>query len=46
MKFEDLVVWKRALKLSGAIYKELKGLKDYGFKDHITRSGLSIPSNT
>jgi four helix bundle protein len=45
MKFEDLEVWKRAAKLSGNIYKELKGLKDYGFKDQITRSGLSIASN-
>jgi four helix bundle protein len=45
MRFEDLEVWKRAAKLSGNIYRELKGLKDYGFKDQITRSGLSIPSN-
>ncbi len=45
MKFEDLGVWKRAAKLSGNIYKELRGLKDYGFKDQITRSGLSIASN-
>jgi four helix bundle protein len=45
MKFEDLEVWKRATILSGNIYKELKGLKDYGFKDQITRSGLSIASN-
>jgi four helix bundle protein len=33
------------MKLSVSIYKELKNLKDYGFKDQITRSGLSIPSN-
>jgi four helix bundle protein len=45
MRFEELEVWKRAMKLSGNIYRELKGLKDYGFKDQITRSGLSIPSN-
>jgi len=45
MQFEDLDVWKRAMKLSASIYKELKNLKDYGFKDQITRSGLSIPSN-
>jgi four helix bundle protein len=45
MAFEDLEVWKKAARLSGNIYKELKGLKDYGFKDQITRSGLSIPSN-
>ena len=45
MRFEDLDVWKRAMNLSANIYKELKNLKDYGFKDQITRSGLSIPSN-
>lgn len=45
MRFEDLDVWKRAMKLCTSIYKELKNLKDYGFKDQITRSGLSIPSN-
>ena len=45
MRFEDLDVWKRAMKLSTDIYRELKNLKDYGFKDQITRSGLSIPSN-
>jgi len=45
MSFENLEVWKRSARLSGNIYKELKTLKDYGFKDQITRSGLSIPSN-
>lgn len=45
MKFEDLDVWKRAARLSADIYKELAQIKDVGFKDQITRSGLSIPSN-
>ena len=45
MRFEDLEVWKRATNLSANIYRGLKHLKDYGFKDQITRSGLSIPSN-
>ena len=45
MKFEDLDVWKRATRLSANIYKELAHNKDFGFKDQITRSGLSIPSN-
>jgi len=44
-KFEDLDVWKRSARLSAELYKELINLKDYGFKDQITRSGLSIPSN-
>ena len=44
-KFEDLEVWKRAARLSAEIYKQLRDLKDFTFKDQITRSGLSIPSN-
>ncbi len=38
-------VWKTSARLSADIYKGLADLKDYGFKDQITRSGLSIPSN-
>jgi len=45
MAFEDLDVWQRSASLSADIYKELKQLTDYGFKDQIIRSGLSIPSN-
>jgi len=45
MKFEDLDVWKRSARMSADLYKELAELRDYGFKDQITRSGLSIPSN-
>ena len=45
MKFEDLEVWQKAVDLSVQIYRETQSLKDYGFKDQITRSALSIPSN-
>ena len=45
MKFEDLKVWRKAARLSAEIYKKLKDLKDFGFKDQITRSGLSVPGN-
>lgn len=45
MEFENLEVWKRAARLSADIYKELAQLKDFSFRDQITRSGLSIPSN-
>ena len=44
-RYEELEVWKKSANLSFEIYKELSGLKDFGFKDQITRSGLSIPSN-
>ncbi len=45
MGFVDMDVWKRSERLSADIYRVLSGLRDYGFKDQITRSGLSIPSN-
>jgi four helix bundle protein len=45
MKCETLEVWKAACALSSEIYIAMKGCKDYGFKDQITRSGLSIASN-
>ena len=45
LKFEDLEVWKRSARLSAHLYKELRDLKDYGFRDQITRAGLSVPSN-
>ena len=45
MKCENLDVWKRSCRLSVNIYKLSNNLKDFGFKDQITRSGLSIASN-
>ncbi len=45
MNFENLDVWKRACQLSVDVYKALSELRDYSFKDQITRSSLSVPSN-
>ena len=45
MRFEDLEVWKRSARLSADIFKLMRDLKDYGYRDQITRSALSIPSN-
>ena len=44
-RFEDLDVWKRSARLSADLYSYFQLSKDYGFRDQITRSGLSIPSN-
>jgi four helix bundle protein len=43
--FEDLEVWKRAVQFSSALYIGLGDLRDYGFKDQLTRAGLSVASN-
>ena len=45
MKFENMDVWNKAVDLSCNIYKCSKVIKDFGFKDQITRAGLSVPSN-
>ena len=45
MKHETLDVWKRACRLSVEIYTQTRDVRDYGFRDQLTRSGLSIPSN-
>lgn len=43
--FENLDVWKRSSRLCVDLYKSLSICRDAGFKDQITRSALSVPSN-
>ncbi len=45
MKCEQLDVWKKSAALSAEIYRYFRQCQDFGFKDQVTRSGLSIPSN-
>ncbi|MFO1000104.1 MAG: four helix bundle protein [Planctomycetaceae bacterium] len=45
MSFEDLDVWKRSARLSATLYQQTRDLRDFGFRDQLTRSVLSIPSN-
>ncbi len=45
MAFEDLEVWKRSARLSVTLYQQTKELREFGFRDQLTRSGLSVPSN-
>lgn len=45
MRFEELDVWKRSARLSADIYKFIRELKDWGFRDQLGRAGISIPSN-
>lgn len=44
-KFEDLHVWKEGMQLTVELYNELKDCKDYGLRDQIQKSAVSIPSN-
>jgi len=45
MQFRKLEVWHRSKKLAVQVYKESTKIRDFGFKDQITRSALSVPSN-
>ena len=42
---ENLDVWKKSCRLSVELYQALASCREWGFKDQITRSALSIPSN-
>lgn len=43
--FEDLEVWKKSCQLAVKTYKLLRDCRDYGLKDQMLRSSVSIPSN-
>ena len=45
--FEDLEVWKRgcALAVCGNVYESLRESKDFGLRDQMQRSAVSISSN-
>jgi len=43
--FEDLRVWKKARRLAVDIYQTFKSCRDWGLKDQITRSAVSVASN-
>lgn len=45
MKFKKLMVWKRSIKLCIEIYNESKSMDDFSYRNQLTKSGLSIPSN-
>jgi len=43
--FEELEVWQKACNLSVRIYELLRNCKDYGLRDQMVRSSVSIASN-
>ena len=45
MKCEKLDVWKRSCRLSVDVYRLFSDSRDFGFRDQITRSALSVASN-
>lgn len=43
--FENLEVWKRSTRLAVEIHHSLKECREFGLKDQVIRSALSISSN-
>jgi four helix bundle protein len=43
--YEDLDVWRRSRQLAVRVCSSLKDCKDYGLRDQMTRSAVSVPSN-
>jgi four helix bundle protein len=43
--FEDLEVWKRGCRLAVSVYELLADCRDFGLRDQMQRSAVSVPSN-
>lgn len=43
--FEDLDVWVRSKALAVEVCSAVEGCQNWGFRDQITRSAISVPSN-
>lgn len=47
-RFEDLIVWQKAMNLAEEIYRVTKQgefVKDWGLRDQVRKAAVSIPSN-
>lgn len=44
-RFEDLDVWKNAMRMATDIYEAFDTSRDFGLRDQICRAAVSVPSN-
>ena len=44
-KFEDIIAWQKAQDLAVEVYSLFRELKDFGFRDQICRTTVSISNN-
>jgi four helix bundle protein len=44
-RFEDIVAWSKARKLTNEIYRTFSDSRDFGFRDQIQRASVSIMNN-
>ena len=43
--FEELIIWQEGMQICYQVYDELINCRDYGLKNQMERSAVSIPSN-
>lgn len=43
--FEDLHIWQDSMTICEEVYKNISHCRDFGYKDQIQRSSVSVPSN-
>jgi len=43
--FEELVVWKESINIAKGIYDRTGSIVDFGFRDQIRKSIISVSSN-
>ncbi|HET8709250.1 MAG TPA: four helix bundle protein [Candidatus Saccharimonadales bacterium] len=43
--FRDLLVWQKSKVLTVEIYRNFRGLRDFGFRDQIERASVSVMNN-
>jgi four helix bundle protein len=44
-KFEDIIAWQKAQELALSVYSIFGNNKDFGFRDQICRSSVSVMNN-
>jgi len=44
-RFEDIIAWQKSKELAILIYQNFEKSKDFGFRDQILRSSVSIMNN-
>lgn len=44
-RFEDIIAWQKSREMALKIYIAFKNLNDYGFRDQILRSAVSVMNN-
>lgn len=41
-RFEDILAWQKVLEMTKEIYLQFRSVNDYGFRDQIQRTAVSV----